>query len=258
MARIRTIKPEFPQSESMGRVSRDARLLFVQLWTLCDDSGRARGNSRMLASLLFPYDDDAPSLIGEWLYELERENCIVMYEVEGDTYVEVANWLKHQKIDKPSPSRLPPFVEGSRKFSKPRECSSEDQGPGPRPVSRTKDHSVASQQSPAATSGGPLDFKKELWGRGVPFLKTCGIDEAQARSMLGKWRKTHGDFEVLNALAAAEAAAASEPLAYIQKTLNAKAKPNGTGQSRLSEHPLGIFGEIGDELTSGGISRTGR
>jgi hypothetical protein len=59
MARIRTIKPEFPQSESMGRISRDARLLFVQLWCICDDHGRTRAASRMLASLLFPYDDDA-------------------------------------------------------------------------------------------------------------------------------------------------------------------------------------------------------
>jgi hypothetical protein len=28
MERIRMIKPEFPQSEAMGRVSRDARLLY--------------------------------------------------------------------------------------------------------------------------------------------------------------------------------------------------------------------------------------
>jgi hypothetical protein len=73
VARIRTIKPEFPQSESMGNVSRDARLLFVLLWTLCDDSGRTRAASRMLASLLYPYDDDAPGLIDGWLGELERE-----------------------------------------------------------------------------------------------------------------------------------------------------------------------------------------
>ena len=42
MARIRTIKPDFPHSESMGRVSRDARLLFVMLFTIVDDEGRAR------------------------------------------------------------------------------------------------------------------------------------------------------------------------------------------------------------------------
>lgn len=129
MPRIRTIKPEFPQSESMGRVSRDARLLFVQLWTLCDDSGRTRGNSRMLASLLFPYDNDAPNLIDGWLDELDRESCIVRYMAEGSTYIEICNWLNHQKIDKPSQSKIPAFTESSRILANPREHSCVDQGP---------------------------------------------------------------------------------------------------------------------------------
>lgn len=108
VARIRTIKPEFPQSESMGRVSRDARLTFVQMWTLADDSGRLRGNSRMLASLLFPYDDDAPELISSWLEELEREDCIIRYSDEtGASYIQIKHWKTHQKIDKPSESKLP-------------------------------------------------------------------------------------------------------------------------------------------------------
>ena len=93
MARIRTIKPEFPQSESMGRISRDARLLFVQMWTIADDSGRLRGNSRMLASLLFPYDDDAGGLISTWMDELKREGCIVCYlGPDGSSYVSICNW----------------------------------------------------------------------------------------------------------------------------------------------------------------------
>jgi hypothetical protein len=71
MGRIRTIKPEFPQSQSVGRLSRDARLLFILLWTIADDAGRARASSRMLASLLYPYDDDVPKLIEGWLQELE-------------------------------------------------------------------------------------------------------------------------------------------------------------------------------------------
>lgn len=129
MARIRTIKPEFPQSESMGRVSRDARLLFIQLWTLCDDSGRTRAASRMLASLLYPYDDDAPSLLEDWIAELEREGCVVRYWNDGGTYLQVCNWLNHQKIDKPSKSKIPEFAESSRILSNPREPSSGDQGP---------------------------------------------------------------------------------------------------------------------------------
>lgn len=120
MARIRTIKPEFPQSESVGKLSRDARLLFVQLWTLCDDSGRLRGNSRMLASLLYPYDDDAVSLLPGWLGELIDAGTVRRYSVEGETFIDIPKWLTHQKIDKPSPSKLPAF---SGEFAKPREDS---------------------------------------------------------------------------------------------------------------------------------------
>lgn len=132
MARIRSIKPELPQSESMGKVSREARLLFILMWTLADDEGRLRGNSRMLASLLFPYDDDAPGLIDMWIAELVVEQCIVVYEVGAATYVQICNWLIHQKIDKPSKSKIPPFGESSRVLANPRggikDQGSKDQG----------------------------------------------------------------------------------------------------------------------------------
>jgi hypothetical protein len=107
MARIRCIKPEFPHSESMGRVSRDARLAFILLWTIADDAGRLRGNSRMLASLLYPYDSDAPRLIDRWLGELEAEGCVIRYIIDGNQYLEVRNWLSHQRIDRPTPSKIP-------------------------------------------------------------------------------------------------------------------------------------------------------
>lgn len=152
MARIRSIKPEFPQSESMGNVSRDARLTFIQLWTIADDEGRLRGNSRMLASLLFPYDDDAPALIDGWLKELEDEGCIVRYKSGAQSYVQLCNWLTHQKIDKPSKSKIPPFDESSRTLANPREVSSEDQG------SRTKDQgedrTTTDASAPAEVGGG--------------------------------------------------------------------------------------------------------
>lgn len=114
MARIRTIKPEFPHSESMGRVSRDARLLFIELWTICDDYGRCRAVSRMLASLLFPYDDDAPALIDGWLAELQREGCVWFYEVGGSRYLQVCNWSSHQKVDRTSGAKCPEPDESSR------------------------------------------------------------------------------------------------------------------------------------------------
>lgn len=157
MGRIRTIKPEFPKSETIGSLSRDARLLFVQLWTEADDAGRLRGASRLLASLLYPYDEDAPALIEGWLSELADKGCIRRYEVKGNQYLEIANWLEHQKIDRPSPSRLPSFDEGSEM---PREDSRAlDDGPrtldlGP----RTEDHSRAVDKSTRPCL--PADFEK--------------------------------------------------------------------------------------------------
>jgi hypothetical protein len=81
----------------------------------------------MLASLLYPYDDDAKKHIESWISELHKEGCITRYEVEGDQYIQLNKWLQHQKIDKPSPSKIPP-PDDSREFAKPREDSSADQG----------------------------------------------------------------------------------------------------------------------------------
>jgi len=133
MARIRTIKPEFPQSESIGRLTRDGRLCFILLWTLADDSGRLRGNSRMLASLLYPYDDDAKQHMDGWIAELERQECVVRYQVDGETFIEICNWLKHQKIDKPSPSKIPSIPGGFARIREDSKKNAADQG------SRTKD-----------------------------------------------------------------------------------------------------------------------
>lgn len=171
MARIRTIKPEFPQSESMGHVCREARLCFIQLWTIADDSGRLRGNSRMLASLLYPYDDDAKDLMDSWLSELEREGCVDRYMAEGATYIQITEWTKHQKIDKPSPSKIPAPTgekpEDARILSNPLESSrsvavgmegkGRDQGPG-------KDQGEDKPRAPrSASTSRPDDVSEQVW-----------------------------------------------------------------------------------------------
>lgn len=100
------------------------------LFTLVDDEGRARATPRMLASLLFPYDDDAKTHIVEWMFELEREDAILLYEVDEVHYLQIKKWLVHQKIDKPSKSRLPAPSEGTREHSpKVREASPPYLGP---------------------------------------------------------------------------------------------------------------------------------
>lgn len=133
----------------MGKVSRDARLLFIQLWTIADDSGRARGHSRVLASLLYPYDDDARDLMPAWLDELDAVGAIRRYTVDGDTYLEICNWLKHQKIDKPSGPKCPGFDEGSRVLASP------PRGTGTTTTTTTGKGSCTAAQPPPASPETP-------------------------------------------------------------------------------------------------------
>ena len=106
--RIRTIKPEFWESESNGRLSRDARLVFMGTLNLADDSGRIGGNARRLAAAILPYDPDGFEVMARALDELEAAGKITRYVVDGDNFVHIKNFNKHQKIDKRQVSRLPP------------------------------------------------------------------------------------------------------------------------------------------------------
>lgn len=107
MSRIRTIQPTFPKSRSMGRVSRDARLLFIQLWLVADDAGRLVFDHERLVEDLYPEDPDASTFLTIWLSELEREKCIERYQINDLAFVRIVKWRKHQAVDRPSPSSYP-------------------------------------------------------------------------------------------------------------------------------------------------------
>lgn len=144
----------------MGRVSREARLTFILLWPQCDDAGRIRANSRMLASVLFPYDEDAPTHIDGWLSELEKDGCIVRYQVDNESYLAISTW-SHQKIDHPSPSKLPPPSEKKQRKTrtKPREEVSNDSeaSPKPRAVSSTVPEGTVSDRIVEESTPAPAD-----------------------------------------------------------------------------------------------------
>ena len=126
----------------MGRVSRDARLLFVLIWTVVDDEGRCFAEPDDVAKALFPSDFDAPRYMQRWLDELENEGCIERYDVDGVDYLRVRHWHKHQRIYHPTPSYLPPPPQERLSDSAIRESSgteslrgrkdSQDQRPGDR------------------------------------------------------------------------------------------------------------------------------
>ena len=108
MPRIRSLKPEYPQDELLAKVSRDARLMYPLLWLIADDEGRFRSNAALLKAGCFPYDEDidVPRLRAI-LGELVGIGRVVEYEVAGQHYGYMPKFLKHQRIDHPTPSKIP-------------------------------------------------------------------------------------------------------------------------------------------------------
>lgn len=115
MSRIRTIKPEFWTSEQIVECSTNARLLFIGLWNFCDDCGRHTYSPKQIKALVFPADDFTILQIAGFLEELETNDLIRRYEVEGKQYLYVTGW-KHQKIDKPQPAKFPEPSSNDRRM----------------------------------------------------------------------------------------------------------------------------------------------
>lgn len=109
MARIRSIKPEFFTSESIGALSLHARLTFAGLWTYVDDRGRAKDNPRVIRGALWPNDEETVSSadVADFISELVKHDMVCRYAVGGRDYLHVINMRKHQAINKPSASKLP-------------------------------------------------------------------------------------------------------------------------------------------------------
>lgn len=109
MARIRTIKPEAFVSESLAEVSVEAERTFFGLLTQSDDHGRHRDNAAIIAGLLWPLRAEHTSVhVEDDLHQLANAELICRYTgCDGRLYLHVVTWSEHQKIDKPSQSRLP-------------------------------------------------------------------------------------------------------------------------------------------------------
>lgn len=111
MARIRTIKPDFWTDEKVVELSAFARLLFIGLWNFADDSGRMVYSPKKIKMQIFPADSvEIPELVGE----IRRNSLVTVYVFEGIEYLQINGFEKHQKIDKRSPSKLPPPPDSPR------------------------------------------------------------------------------------------------------------------------------------------------
>ncbi|MFM9572145.1 hypothetical protein ACKI1I_28225 [Streptomyces turgidiscabies] len=109
MARIRTVKPEMFESESLAECSVTAMLTFIGLLTQADDSGRHRDHPAIIAGRLWALrPEHTAAHVAQDLEELAAAGLICRYTgCDGRTWLHVMTWEQHQKINKPTASRVP-------------------------------------------------------------------------------------------------------------------------------------------------------
>lgn len=116
MARIRSIKPEVRRSLTVAQWPREVRLAWIYLWNYLDDEGRGIDDMRLVVAELFPVDRDVTEKkMDGWLNLMAITKSLdddlpplCRYEVAGQRYMHALKWRHHQRINRPSPSRIPP------------------------------------------------------------------------------------------------------------------------------------------------------
>ena len=102
MARIRTIKPKFYDDVKIGRLSRDARYLYIALWVFADDMGVANGDTIWLKSKVFPYDQIQVQQFEKWMNELVTNGFVCLLSYNGERFIYLPNFTRHQVINRPN------------------------------------------------------------------------------------------------------------------------------------------------------------
>ena len=116
MARIRTIKPSLYSSLTVCRWPVPVRWTFAGLFTYVDDDGRGRDETRLIKAELYPLDDAmTPRRIEQHLAVISESGPLCRYTVCGNRLLHITSWREHQRINRPTPSKIPPcpIHEGS-------------------------------------------------------------------------------------------------------------------------------------------------
>ncbi|HBW7361418.1 TPA: hypothetical protein MFD10_001240 [Klebsiella pneumoniae] len=112
MARSRNIKPGFFTNDELAECHPLGRLLFAGLWTIADKEGRLDDRPKKIKAMLLPFDEaDCDAL----LQQLNDHKFIIRYRVNGECYIQISNWKKHQNPHcKEAASDIPAPIENDK------------------------------------------------------------------------------------------------------------------------------------------------
>lgn len=117
MAEGRMLKKVICESPRLAALKNDTyRLLYTWLIPNLDVEGRISADIRILKSRIAPIlDHISHTIIKNSLVDMEQNDLITLYEVDGKKYLELKRFHKHQTLreGRERPSDIPPSSVGS-------------------------------------------------------------------------------------------------------------------------------------------------
>lgn len=135
MPRIRSVKHELFEDEALAECDVEARLLFVGLIVWSDDHGNQRANAALIRGHVYPYDEGVEILaVRRWLAQLHEVGVVRLYKVDGEQFLHLPGWAKHQRIDNAGKPQVPgpEEAEADAKIDLPDAADDDDRGDSPR------------------------------------------------------------------------------------------------------------------------------
>ena len=134
MARIRYLKPDFFKDEDLAEIPYDIRLFFAGLWCYADKAGRLEDRPLRLKADIMPYDlkfevERALEILAHpKKHSPIKKPFIIRYEINGERYIQIVSWGKHQKphhteTESSIPPPVPPKNKEKENYKGNGECS---------------------------------------------------------------------------------------------------------------------------------------
>jgi hypothetical protein len=205
MGRIRTIKPEFWTHPMMCKLNPVARLMAIALLNMADDEGYFIGEPAVIRAFTFPFDEDS-SNVRRAIDELSRIEYISIFDVPQYGLIgRVEKFKQHQRIDRPTASKLKHYIDSTNARRIFDECSTTEGKGKERKGMEGKGLTKIETSSNESTTGIKPDFLdliiekfKSVYVQnfGIEFIVTNkGKSRAAAAKILALFKKQHPDFD---------------------------------------------------------------
>ena len=190
--RARNIKPGFFKNDTLAELDFAGRLLFIGLWGIADRAGRLEDRPKKIKAELFPYDEvNVDSFLGE----LTRLGFILRYQAEGERYIQIVHFDKHQNphpreapSNIPAPGPCPSLAPAGSCLGKPQDLPSRAESPSL--ITDSPSQGLSTTTTEAATLAEPTEKEEVVVVVDLLSKNICPVSSPIETDLIRDWLAT--------------------------------------------------------------------